>query len=288
MIQYIIILALFLFTLSGCDKENTNPSTEPKACFSYTINSYSMSQLTPIDFMNCSDDATSYLWEFGDGETSTDKNPTHLFGSNFPYIVKLNAINDAGSDVLIDTIWNWTMVYKPNIYIYPEKEIDLCVSISFPKGGEVVTSIPNYADNWCVTIDSTGKIDNTYDFLFYESMQPNIWQHNEGWCIEKSDLPVFFTENMQNIGYNTNEINDFIEYWIPILNKYEYYIIYPQSGTIINKVIKIDFSAKPQYVNRFFYLIEGCNEPFDITNSSAIKFNKNGFYVNEWGVLYEP
>ncbi len=62
------------------------------------------------------------------------------------------------------------MVLKPNIYIYPENETQLMVELDFPLGGNVVTSIPQYENGWNVTIDTNGLIDNSYSYLFYESM----------------------------------------------------------------------------------------------------------------------
>lgn len=44
---------------------------------------------------------TSWLWNFGDGETSTEQNPTHTYEEPGIYTVSLIASNDAGSDILI-------------------------------------------------------------------------------------------------------------------------------------------------------------------------------------------
>ena len=66
--------------------------------------------------------------------------------------------------MLIDTLYvGWLQVDKPNIYLYPNSNIDLCVELNFPKGGRVVKSIPAIDNNsWCVHVDPTGKIDNNY------------------------------------------------------------------------------------------------------------------------------
>ena len=45
---------------------------------------------------NISFNATNYLWKFGDGDTSNDVNPTHLFNATGTFNVCLTAINDAG------------------------------------------------------------------------------------------------------------------------------------------------------------------------------------------------
>ncbi|MBI9069516.1 MAG: PKD domain-containing protein [Salinivirgaceae bacterium] len=277
---YLIIIA-FLFSLVSCEKDN---DLEPTACFSYEIpDDYKL----PIDipFTNCSKNSDSYLWDFGDGTTSQEKNPTHSYNDNFPYIVKLTAYNGDKSDMLIDTIDNWSMVEKPNIYIYPEETIDLCVNLSFPKGGELVTSIPEYDSGWCITVESGGQINGAYDYLFYESKQPHIWQEEQGWCISKDNLNQFFTNNMLAYGFNNNEIDDFIAYWIPLLSESKYYSIFPQQKAMINRVIEISFSKTPDNVNRLFYVIEATLQNNELIAPEIIPFSKTGFYINEWGVI---
>ncbi|MEO9966741.1 MAG: PKD domain-containing protein [Reichenbachiella sp.] len=47
-------------------------------------------------FTNNSVNATSYEWDFGDGNTSTEETPTHVYEEADVYSVKLVATNDAG------------------------------------------------------------------------------------------------------------------------------------------------------------------------------------------------
>jgi len=75
--------------------------------------------ITPISFTDLSSGATSWLWDFGDGETSTDQNPTHTYGQLGSYTVSLtigtiiptggantnekpNYITWLGSDIRVD------------------------------------------------------------------------------------------------------------------------------------------------------------------------------------------
>ncbi|WP_299443197.1 PKD domain-containing protein [uncultured Aquimarina sp.] len=41
---------------------------------------------------------TSYLWDFGDGNTATSQNPTHTYTDNGSYTVSLTVTNDIGND----------------------------------------------------------------------------------------------------------------------------------------------------------------------------------------------
>ncbi len=52
-----------------------------------------------VSFTNNSTDATEYLWEFGDGETSEEAEPTHTYAMNGTYVVTLTAINPCSSSI---------------------------------------------------------------------------------------------------------------------------------------------------------------------------------------------
>ena len=49
-------------------------------------------------------DNLSYLWSFGDGQTSTQPNPGHVYSQTGSYTVTLTATNSAGSDQFADII----------------------------------------------------------------------------------------------------------------------------------------------------------------------------------------
>jgi PKD repeat protein len=52
-----------------------------------------------VDFTDLStNDPTSWLWDFGDDETSTEQHPTHEYAEAGTYTVSLTATNAGGSD----------------------------------------------------------------------------------------------------------------------------------------------------------------------------------------------
>ncbi|MDP3443827.1 MAG: PKD domain-containing protein [Ignavibacteria bacterium] len=275
------ILFTFILVLFSC-KKDYDPDDELIACFGYQVN---MAGDPAVQFTNCSENATHYLWEFGDGTTSTEREPLHNYEPPFPYEVTLNAFR--GNEVVTQKqfVYDDIMVYKPNIYVYPTNQIDLCVKLSFPMGGHIVESIPSYNNGWCVNVTPSGRINETYNYLFYESVQPNVFQYNKGWCIGRNDLQEFFEISLMAHNFSQAEINDFIEYWIPLLKEKEFYCIYPQTNPIIDRIIKLDFSVQPDHVNRLFYGIIGADDFKIITPPDIVTFNRSGFYVMEWGVF---
>ncbi len=55
---------------------------------------------TEVAFANGSSNADSYEWDFGDGDTASEENPTHNYQEDGTYIVRLIASNECGSDTL--------------------------------------------------------------------------------------------------------------------------------------------------------------------------------------------
>lgn len=68
-----------------CEKEIVVSSAAPKAQFSY-----SKSELT-VKFTNQSSNANSYYWDFGNGKTSTENDPTITYAQDGTYSVSLTA-----------------------------------------------------------------------------------------------------------------------------------------------------------------------------------------------------
>jgi len=62
-----------------------------------SVNFTEISNGLSIDFTDSSTGALSWLWDFGDGNTSTLQNPTHIYASSGNYDVKLYIENDIKS-----------------------------------------------------------------------------------------------------------------------------------------------------------------------------------------------
>ena len=57
-----------------------------------------------FSFVNSSNFADFYLWNFGDGQTSTESNPDHTYLASGSYIVSLTATNYCGDHLVTETI----------------------------------------------------------------------------------------------------------------------------------------------------------------------------------------
>ena len=178
------------------------------------------------------------------------------------------------------------VAYKPNIYIHPATRQEVRVQLSFPLGGELILSSPPYATGWDVTIDPDGTIDKTYQFLFYEARTPDAYQYSSGWAVARDSLNSFFVRTLGTAGFSQHEIADFLEYWIPRLQGSEYYRIFPQQNSQINKIITVDIAPRPSGFLRLFFVFQGTSgPPQPLVAPQLSTITRNGYFAVEWGGL---
>lgn len=86
----------------GCANEDTvTVSNVPDASASFSSNDLGGQK---VEFTNTSTDATTYTWDFGDGNTSTDESPTHWYKEDGNYTVKLTAVNRCGDNETTESV----------------------------------------------------------------------------------------------------------------------------------------------------------------------------------------
>ncbi len=128
-----------------------------------------------VIFNNLSTGGSAYLWDFGDGLTSTDINPYHTFPASDLYSVKLVAYNDCKSDSVTKDI---TVVYtglgsldeSRNIQLYPNPSQGIFT---------LEVQLENQDDLEIRIYDVVGK-------LIYTDLAANVLQYRE-----KVDLSNF-------------------------------------------------------------------------------------------------
>lgn len=88
----IMMLAVSIILLKACKEED--PPPEPVATFQYEA---SETNYLEISFTNFSSDGESFAWDFGDGNTSTEENPVHVYSEAGTYNVTLTVTNATGT-----------------------------------------------------------------------------------------------------------------------------------------------------------------------------------------------
>ena len=89
--QFMLLIAFGCFVIScGDDDPVVVNNTEPISSFQFAI---SDTDWRVVDFTNFSTNASSYEWDFGDSNNSTEKDPTHTYAAGGTYDVTLTAID---------------------------------------------------------------------------------------------------------------------------------------------------------------------------------------------------
>ena len=122
----------------------------------------------------------------------------------------------------------YTMSFKPIIYLYPDVERDISVKLGYKDN--ITVSYPKYNDGWSVKAKPDGTLiehgtSRELYALYYENLNAidfNI--QKDGFVVLSDDIVPFLEEKLEILGLNSKEIQEFIIYWLPVLekNKYNY------------------------------------------------------------------
>lgn len=139
------ILAFVVFILLiSCEEENSNKSDEiSEASFSWSSESNKVSSV--INFINKSDNATQYLWLFGDGETSEISEPSHIYKKQGDYEITLIAGEDINLDGLLNSLDNADSLTK-TITIVPNHlvvELSIVTTSNWTIDNPIYDPVPN-------------------------------------------------------------------------------------------------------------------------------------------------
>jgi PKD repeat protein len=88
------MIVLFLF--SSCKKDVT--AAPPDPFYAVDVNGFEAT------FTNKTTGASTYKWDFGDGASSTDENPTHTYAAKGKYVPTLFATSAGGSTAEASTV----------------------------------------------------------------------------------------------------------------------------------------------------------------------------------------
>ena len=105
----------------------------------------------------------SWYWEFGDGDTSTDQNPSHIYGSTGTYTVILTVTDEHGC---VDDATTTIVVTVP---ITPPSTCSCCYACGLTVDWEgCITSEPLYCSNDKLAVDLLGPSFDLSHNLFLE------------------------------------------------------------------------------------------------------------------------
>ncbi|MCC5943568.1 MAG: PKD domain-containing protein [Bernardetiaceae bacterium] len=105
---YLMLMLLLsvsvLFTSCGKDEEEEAPAPAPAPVAGFTFSPQDPTPGQQVNFANSSTNAETFEWAFGDGATSTDRNPVHTYEAAGEYAVTLKAIGAGGENTFTATV----------------------------------------------------------------------------------------------------------------------------------------------------------------------------------------
>ncbi len=125
----------------------------------------------PILFNNMSTGASSYLWSFGDGATSVEKDPSHLYKRSGSYQVCLIAGNAANCP---DTVCKYAEAEVRTIIAVPSAfspNGDLANDVLFVKGSGVESFQLRIFNRWGQLVFETADFNKGWDGTFKGQLQ---------------------------------------------------------------------------------------------------------------------
>ena len=183
-------------------------------------------------------------------------------------------------------------VKKPAIYLYPEKKQKIVVTHEFK--GKLITTYPLYKDNWTVIAEKDGTLLNladnrNYKYLFWDGSYAFPEEHYKfqtGFYVAKDDYIAFLEHKLAYIGLNENEINDFIVYWLPEMNKFDHCFVHFRINDDIDGSSVLKTKPIADTVIRVFMEFSGLNNFYSsslLPEQVLPQFTRKGFTLVEWG-----
>jgi hypothetical protein len=183
-----LLVLICLAALISCKKEE---NFSGKVCASVENPATLLTNET-VSFINCSENANHYLWEFGDGSVSTDESPNHVYTEAGTYTIVLviqeKELTDINGDDFVDS--KDRIISSSDISSF---EITVNKKNIFPK---VLTR--NSISHTDVLFYINGLVKNLADYDIEELWQNPYFPYNAFW---NSDSVEFINDLNFNIYY---------------------------------------------------------------------------------------
>ena len=174
---------------------------------------------------------------------------------------------------------------KPVLYLYPIKKTNVTVTFENPES--LTTTYTKYKNNWQVTAYPNGdlydKNNNYYYALYWEEIKNHDISFKEGFYVTKENAIEFLEEKLAIIGLNAKERNEFIMYWLPILEKNQKSLVYFELTEERDAYNKIIINPNPDSLLRVAIHVKKVSKKVDIKEQKLQTFKRTGFTAVEWG-----
>lgn len=178
---------------------------------------------------------------------------------------------------------------KPVIYLYPTEKTTIDLKIDLK--GKLLTTFPKYDKSWDVIAEPNGQIFDKKSKRYYNSLfwdgtidfPEEHYKYDDGFIVPKEKLTEFFIEKLEHIGLNNQETNEFIQYWLPILERNRYNFIHFMVNEECNEIATLNINPKPETSIRIYMEFYGLENYTQINEQHLPKTERKGFTLVEWG-----
>lgn len=174
--------------------------------------------------------------------------------------------------------------YKPVIYLYPEKEMQ--VSVDLTLDGKLTCTYPAYNNGWKVIASPDGTLTDAkgqiYNYLYWEGETYAQYDLSKGYCVKGEDTAEFLENALDKLGLNRREANEFIVYWLPLMEQNPYNIISFQTD-IYTDAAQLTVKPTPDTIIRVFMAWQKADSYVEIPKQELFAPKRSGFTVVEWG-----
>ena len=127
------------------------------------------------------------------------------------------------------------------------------------------------------------KYNRYYYALYWEEQKNHEITFDEGFYVEGKDAISFLEKKLSYIGLNDKERNEFIMYWLPILEKNGKNLIYFELTEERNSNSPITITPVPDSLLRIAMHVKKVDSKVSIKEQELETFTRTGFTAVEWG-----
>ena len=160
--------------------------------------------------------------------------------------------------------------------------------ITFVNEDMLTTTYPKYDGGWNIHLKEDGTFtvpgsDREYYGLYYEANSDYECTFDEGFYVTSENAASFLEEKMDYVGFTNRETDEFIMYWLPILESNEKSLVYFEQTEERNEDAPLVFSTEPDTLIRTMIHIKKVDAATTIKEQVLTHYERNGFTVTEWG-----
>lgn len=175
--------------------------------------------------------------------------------------------------------------YKPVIYLYPTTPTD--VTVIYENDENLVTTYPKYNDAWRVHADVDGTLTDArgrrYYALFFDEVRTHAVNFTEGFYVTSESALSFLEEKLAYLGFTEREANEFIMFWLPVLERNGQSVVYFEQTSEREAECPLTVTPASDSTLRVMIHIKKVHEPIYLPEQTLEPFERRGFTLVEWG-----